>query len=67
VLLGSLGVEVFRYEKDSRSIPTLDDTNGVTVLTPGCKISVVGGASLMVQPDGTGIEIGTHMQYRVAK
>ena len=61
-------MELFRYEKDSRSIPTVGDTNGVVVMGPQSQISVVvGGASAMVLADGKETELGSHMQYKVTQ
>lgn len=67
ILPGNLEVELFRYEKDSRSIPTLDDTNGVVAIGPQSQISVVGGASAVLLADGKEIDLGTHMQYKVTQ
>lgn len=58
-------MELLRYETDARSIPTLNDTNGVTGISCRSLFSVTDGNLLLKDPDSGNVTMGTHMQYKV--
>lgn len=60
-----MGLELFRYKSDPRSIPVLGDTDGVVRIGSGSRFSVVKGNLIVCDPVGGGADIGTHMQYKV--
>ena len=65
--IGNLKMEIFRYEKDARSIPVTGEQNGVIGIGPNTSFSVRDGMLYLADPDaqdGT-VPVGTHMQYTV--
>ena len=60
-------MEIFRYEKDARSIPVTGEQNGVIGIGPKTSFSVHDGVLYLTDPDnqdGT-VPVGSHMQYTV--
>ena len=62
-------MELFRYELDPRSIPTLGESNGMTRVSPESSF-LLGEAGLVLRdpalPGGPeGVCVNTHMQYIV--
>ena len=67
IIIGNLKMEIFRYEKDARSIPVTGEQNGVIGIGPNTSFSVRDGMLYLADPDaqdGT-VPVGTHMQYTV--
>lgn len=66
-IVGNVGMELYQYTSDPRSIPVLGDSNGVKLLAADSCFSVSEGSLMVRDPSGGGasLEVGTHMQYRV--
>ncbi len=68
IFLGNLKMELFRYEKDARSIPVTGEQNGVIGIGPKTSFSIQDKVLYMADPEsgqaGT-VPVGTHMQYTV--
>ena len=60
-------MELFRYEKDARSIPDPEEQNGVIGIGPKTTFSIQDEALYLTDPEskkGT-VLVGTRMQYTV--
>lgn len=60
-------MELYRYEKDARSIPVTGEQNGVIGIGPKTSFSIQDKVLYLTDPDnrlGT-VPVGTHMQYTV--
>ena len=60
-------MELFRYEKDARSIPVTGEQNEVIGIGPKTSFSIQNKVLYMADPEsGQGtVPVGTHMQYTV--
>lgn len=60
-------MELFRYEKDARSIPVTGEQNEVNGIGPKTLFSIQDKVLYMADPEsGQGtVPVGTHMQYTV--
>ena len=60
-------MELFRYEKDARSIPVTGEQNGVIGIGPNTSFAIKEKVLYLSDPDNGNVTlpVGTHMQYTV--
>ena len=60
-------MELFRYERDARSIPVTGEQNGVIGIGSKTSFSIQDGVLYLTDPEnGQGtVPVGTHMQFTV--
>lgn len=58
-------MELQRCETDSRSIPSLNDSNGVTGISCGSQFSVTDSDLLLKDSKNGNVTMGRHMQYKI--
>ena len=67
ILAGNLKMDLFRYEKDARSIPVTGEQNGVIGVGPNTSFSIKDKVLYLADLDNGNVTlpVGTHMQYTV--